>query len=362
MKILAIKEQANESRVAITPDLIAKYQKLGISVYVQVNAGVLAGFSNEQYQQQGAVVVENINDILPQVEAVLSVSSAEIDFSLCKENTLFLSILNPFFRPELVAKLQHHQIRAIAFDLMPRITRAQSLDVLSSQSNLVGYQAVLEATNHLNKCLPMFMTAAGTVVAAKFMIIGAGVAGLQAIATAKRLGAIVCAFDVRNQVKEQVQSLGAKFIEVADDNKYDGVYATETSQQYQEKQQQLLLQHIKNQDVVITTALIPGKKAPILLNEQLVLAMKPNSVIIDLAVANGGNCVYSKINEVVVHNQVKIVGFANLINKCAYDASKLYSKNLLNFCELIVDKNKQQFYLDMQDEIIKTTLIPFKTN
>ncbi len=357
MKILAIKEQNNESRVAITPNLIAKYQQLGLSVYIQSDAGILSGFSNAEYLQQGATIVENINTILPEIEAILSVSSADIDFSLCKENTLFLSILNPFYRADLVQKLQQYKIKAIALDLMPRITRAQSLDVLSSQSNLIGYQAVLEATNYLNKCIPMFMTAAGTVVAAKFMIIGAGVAGLQAIATAKRLGAIVCAFDVRNQVKEQVQSLGAKFIEVPDEKQYDGVYATETSKQYQEKQQKLLLQHIKNQDVVITTALIPGKKAPILLNEELIMAMKPNSVIIDLAVANGGNCVYSKINELVVHNHVKIVGFANLINKCAYDASQLYSKNLFNFLQLIVDKNKQQLYLDMQDEIIKTTLI-----
>ena len=357
MKILAIKEQANESRVAITPELVAKYQKLGLDVYIQTDAGVLSGFSNEQYQQQGATIVENINTILPEVQAILSVSSADINFALCQANTLFLSILNPVFRADLVAKLKQHQIKPIALDLMPRITRAQSLDVLSSQSNLLGYQAVLEATHYLNKCLPMFTTAAGTVVAAKFLIIGAGVAGLQAIATAKRLGAVVCAFDVRNQVKEQVKSLGAKFIEVENNNSYDGVYATETSQQYQEKQQQLLLQHIKNQDVVITTALIPGKKAPILLNEQLVLAMKPNSVIIDLAIANGGNCVYSKINEVILHNAVKIVGFPNLINKCSYDASRLYSKNLYNFFELIVDKNKKEFYLDMQDEIIKTVVI-----
>ena len=357
MKILAIKEQLGESRVAITPELVAKYQKLGLDIYIQADAGVLSGFSNEQYQQQGATIIENINTILPEVQAILSVSSADINFSLCQANTLFLSILNPVFRADLVAKLKQHQIKPIALDLMPRITRAQSLDVLSSQSNLLGYQAVLEATNHLNKCLPMFTTAAGTVVAAKFLIIGAGVAGLQAIATAKRLGAVVCAFDVRNQVKEQVKSLGAKFIEVESNDSYDGVYATETSQQYQEKQQNLLLQHIKNQDVVITTALIPGKKAPILLNEQLVLAMKPNSVIIDLAIANGGNCVYSKINELTVFNGVKIVGFPNLINKCSYDASKLYSKNLYNFFELIVDKNKKELYLDMQDEIIKAVLI-----
>ena len=357
MKILAIKEQAGENRVSITPELVSKYQNLGLSVYIEADAGVLSGFSNEQYQQQGATIVENINAVLPEIQAILSVSSANIDFTLCQVNTLFVSILNPVFRADLVAKLKQHHIKPVALDLMPRITRAQSLDVLSSQSNLVGYQAVLEATNHLNKCLPMFMTAAGTVVAAKFMIIGAGVAGLQAIATAKRLGAVVCAFDVRNQVKEQVKSLGAKFIEVENNNAYDGVYATETSQEYQAKQQQLLLQHIKNQDVVITTALIPGKKAPVLINEQLVLAMKPNSVIIDLAVANGGNCVYSKINEVVVKNQVKIVGFTNLINKCSYDASKLYSKNLFNFFELIVDKNKKELYLDIQDEIIKAVLI-----
>ncbi len=357
MKILAIKEQATENRVAITPELVSKYQKLGLNVYIQANAGVLSGFSNEHYQQQGATIIENINTILPEVQAIISVSSTDIDFALCQANTLFISILNPAFRGDVIAKLKQHQIKPIALDLMPRITRAQSLDVLSSQSNLLGYQAVLEATHHLNKCLPMFTTAAGTVVAAKFMIIGAGVAGLQAIATAKRLGAVVCAFDVRTQVKEQVKSLGAKFIEVENNNSYDGVYATETSLEYQEKQQQLLLQHIKNQDVVITTALIPGKKAPILLNEQLILAMKPNSVIIDLAIANGGNCVYSKINEITVLNGVKIVGFPNLINKCSYDASRLYSKNLYNFFELIVDKNKKEFYLDMQDEIIKTVLI-----
>lgn len=367
MKILIINENLaknngesniSEARVAITPDLVGKYQKLGIEVYVQSNAGLLSGFDNIQYSNQGAKIVDNISQILPSVDAVLAVTSNNIDWSLCQPNTLFISILNPTRNQPVVNLLQQHKIKAIALDLMPRITRAQSLDVLSSQSNLLGYIAVLEATNHLNKCLPMFMTAAGTIIAAKFMIIGAGVAGLQAIATAKRLGAVVCAFDVRSAAKEQVQSLGAKFIEVADDEQNNGVYANETSQQYQKKQQELLLQFIKNQDVVITTALIPGKEAPKLIGSDLVSAMKPGAVIIDLAASNGGNCVYTKPNEIITHNNVKIIGTTNLINKCSADASKLYSKNLFNFFELIVDKNNKQLYLDMQDEIIKAVLMP----
>ena len=280
-----------------------------------------------------------------------------VDFSKTKAGLVFVSILNSAFRKEEVEILSQNNLSAFALEMVPRITRAQSMDVLSSQSNLAGYRAVIDASYELTKIMPMMMTAAGTITAAKFMILGAGVAGLQAIATAKRLGAVVCAFDVRAAAKEQVESLGGKFIEVKSDEKNDGVYAKEMSTEYKKLQEQLLKDTIKNQDVVISTALIPGKKAPILISNEMVKSMKPGSIIVDLAAVNGGNCEGTKVGKVAKVSGVKIIGYENFPSRVATDASKVFAKNIFNFVDLLVDKEKKIISIDQEDEIIKATLI-----
>ena len=358
MKLLAIKENnQNEKRVALTPDVIAKYQKFGLEIFVESEAGKGCNFSDEDYEKNGAKIVKNINEILPEIDIVISVQRHDFDHSKLKPNATFLALLNPYFQKEVVKKLANFDINVFALELLPRITRAQSMDILSSQSNLTGYRGVIDAVYEMNNSVPMMITSAGTISAAKFMILGAGVAGLQAIATAKRIGAIVCAFDVRASAKEQVQSLGAKFIEVKTDEKIDGVYAKEMSEEYKIKQQQLLEETIKNQDVVISTALIPGKKAPILITEKMVNSMKPNSIIIDLATVNGGNCELTKSDKIIVHNNVKIIGYENYPSRIALDASKFFAKNILNFVELLIDKDKNLILINRDDEIIKSTLI-----
>jgi NAD(P) transhydrogenase subunit alpha len=359
MKLLVLKENStNEKRVALSAELVAKYQKLGFEVFVESQAGKNSAISDADFEKAGAKIVANAAQILSEVDVIISVQRADLDFSKAKTGAVFASLLNPHFSKEKIAELAQNNISAIALELLPRITRAQSMDVLSSQSNLAGYVSVLTATSQMSKCVPMMMTAAGTVSAAKFLILGAGVAGLQAIATAKRLGAIVSAFDVRTAAKEQVQSLGAKFIEVQSDEKNDGVYAKEMSEDYKRKQQELLLQTIKTQDVVISTALIPGKKAPILIPEEMVQAMKSGSIIIDLAAVNGGNCALTKKGEIVeTANGVKIVGYENFPSLVAADASKLFAKNIYNLLELMVDKESQKIALNREDEIVKAALV-----
>ncbi len=358
MKLLVLKETAShENRVALTPELIVKYQKLGVEVFVESKAGEKAGFADVLYENYGAKIIAEITQILPEVDVIISVQRTDFDLSKIKPNLIFIALLNPAFQQEKIAALVAAKISAFALELTPRITRAQSMDVLSSQSNLSGYVAVLEAINNMSKVVPMMMTAAGTISAAKFMILGAGVAGLQAIATAKRLGAIVCAFDVRAAAKEQVQSLGAKFIEVKSDEKNDGVYASEMSEEYKQRQQQLLKDTIKNQDVVITTALIPGKTAPTLITEEMVNLMKPGSIIVDIAAVNGGNCALTKVGQIVEINGVKIIGYKNFPSFVATDASKLFAKNILNFFELLVNKETNSITIDREDEIIKATIL-----
>lgn len=356
MKLLVLKETAaSENRVALTPDLVAKYQRLGVEVFVESKAGEKSTISDDVYEKSGAKIIADINQILPEIDVIISVQRTEIDLNKIKPNLVFIALLNPAFQKEKIAALLNANISAFALELTPRITRAQSMDVLSSQSNLAGYVAVLEALNNLPKVVPMMMTAAGTISAAKFMIIGAGVAGLQAIATAKRLGAIVCAFDVRAAAKEQVQSLGAKFVEVKSDEKNDGVYANEMSEEYKQRQQQLLKDTIKNQDVVITTALIPGKQAPILVTEEMVKLMKPGSVIVDIAAVNGGNCALTKVGQIIEINGVKIVGHENFPSFVAVDSSKLFAKNVFSFFELLLNKESGEIAINLEDEIIKAT-------
>jgi len=358
MKLLALKENTNhENRVSLTPDIIKKYQKLGLEIFIEKDAGLNSNIKNEEYEEVGAKIVSDINEILSQIDIIVSVQRTDIDFSKTKEGVIFIATLNPYFQKEKIEEIAKKNVSSFAMEFLPRITRAQSMDILSSQSNLAGYISVLEGCNNLSKVVPMMMTAAGTVTAAKFMIIGAGVAGLQAIATAKRLGAVVCAFDVRAAAKEQVESLGAKFIEVASEEKNDGVYAKEMSDEYKAKQEELLKETIKKQDVVITTALIPGKKAPTLISKEMVESMKKGSVIVDLAAVNGGNCSETKLNEINNSNGVKIIGHENFPSLVAFDASKLFAKNIYNFIELLVAKEEGKISIDQEDEIIKNTLI-----
>ncbi|MBL6665046.1 MAG: Re/Si-specific NAD(P)(+) transhydrogenase subunit alpha, partial [Rickettsiales bacterium] len=347
-----------EKRVALTPDLVEKYIKLGFEIFVEKDAGLGSSISNKSFEESGAKIVDDINKLLSEIDIMISVQRIDnIDFSKAKEGMSFVSMLNPYFQKVELEKIAKEGICLFAMELLPRITRAQSMDVLSSQSNLSGYVSVLEAAYELPKAIPMMMTAAGTVTAAKFMILGAGVAGLQAIATAKRLGAVVCAFDVRAAAKEQVESLGGKFIEVESDEKNDGVYAQEMSEEYKAKQQALLTETIKKQDVVIATALIPGKKAPTLITKEMVALMRPGSVIVDLAAVNGGNCELTKVGEITDVNGVKIIGHKNFPSIVSNDSSKLYAKNVFNFIELLRDKESNDVNIDLEDEIIKATLI-----
>ncbi len=360
MKLLVLKEiAANENRVALTPDVIAKYQKFGVEVFIEQVAGEKSAISDELYVKQGAKIISNIDEVLPEIDVIISVQRTEVNLSKIKQGVVFIALLNPHFQKEKIADFASANISAFSLELLPRTSRAQAMDVLSSQSNLAGYRAVIDAVYELPKIVPMMMTAAGTISAAKFMILGAGVAGLQAIATAKRLGAIVCAFDVRAAAKEQVQSLGAKFIEVKVEGSEanDGVYAKEVSEDYKKRQEQLLKDTIQTQDVVITTALIPGKKAPILLTEDMVKVMKPGALIIDLAAVNGGNCALTEVNKIIEVNGVKIIGYENFPSRVAADASKLLAKNILNFFELLISKENNSLAINLEDDLVKSTLV-----
>ena len=358
MKLLVLKENhQNENRVALSPELISKYQKYGVEIFVESKAGEKSAISDKVFEEAGAKITSNIEQILPEIDVVISVQRNELDFSKAKKGVIFIATLNPYFNKEKIAQLAEQNVSSFALEFLPRITRAQSMDVLSSQSNLAGYRAVIDAVYEMKKAVPMMMTAAGTVSAAKVMVIGAGVAGLQAIATAKRLGAIVCAFDVRTAAKEQVQSLGAKFIEVKSEETVDGVYAKEMSDEYKKLQQELLEKTIKTQDIVITTALIPGRKAPILISSDMVKSMKTDSVIVDLAAVNGGNCELTKSGEIVIAEDVKIIGHENFASRVANDASKLFAKNIYNFLELLIDKEKKVIAIDLEDEIVKASLV-----
>ena len=347
MKLLALKEtHPAESRVALTPELVLKYQNFGFEVFIEEKAGVKSSISDAEFVKAGAQIISDISTILAEVDVIISVQRTDVDFAKTKADLVFIT------KEKFVQK----NVSTFALDLIPRITRAQGMDVLSSQSNLAGYRAVIDAAYEMPKILPMMMTAAGTISAAKFMILGAGVAGLQAVATAKRLGAVVCVFDVRAAAKEQVQSLGAKFIEVKSDEKNDGVYAKETSEEYKKLQEELLKEAIKNQDVVITTALIPGKKAPILISEEMVKSMKPGSIIVDLAAVNGGNCALTQVGKIVEIGGIKIIGHENFPSRVAFDASKVFAKNIFNFVDLLTDKEKKIISINREDEIIKSTL------
>ncbi|MDA0901920.1 MAG: Re/Si-specific NAD(P)(+) transhydrogenase subunit alpha [Proteobacteria bacterium] len=364
MKILVLKETTKgENRVALTPDLIAKYNKMGYEVLVEKSAGENCSITDKEYKDNGAKIITDAAKEIPNADIIVTVQAPQEKdlnkFSKAKKNAVLVGALNPYKNEKHTKSYKKFAINAFAAELFPRITRAQSMDILSSQSNLAGYRAVIDAVYELDSAMPMMMTAAGTISPAKVMIMGAGVAGLQAIATAKRLGAVVTAFDVRAAAKEQVESLGAKFIDVANDE--DGEtkagYAKEMSEEYKKRQEKAILDNIVKQDIVITTALIPGKPAPKLISADMVKAMKQGAVIVDMAAIMGGNCALTKLDEVVEKHGVKIIGYGNVPSRIAADASKLYAKNLYNFVELITDKEKKEVSINLEDEIIKASLI-----
>jgi NAD(P) transhydrogenase subunit alpha len=360
MKIAICAEaDASEPRVSATPETVKKMQALGAEVLVEPGAGVRAGILDGDYTAAGA---EISRDAVRDADIVLRVRRPnEMELSAYKKGALVIAIMDPYDHEAALQALARAGVIAFAMELMPRITRAQSMDVLSSQANLAGYRAVIDGAAEYGRALPMMMTAAGTVPATKVFVMGAGVAGLQAIATARRLGAIVTATDVRPAAKEQVESLGAKFIAVMDEEfkqaETAGGYAKEMSKEYQAKQAALVADHIKKQDIVITTALIPGRPAPRLISAEMVHSMKPGSVIVDLAVERGGNCELAKPDEVVDAGGVKIVGYLNVPGRLAASASALYAKNLYTFLEVLIDKKTKQINLNWDDEIVKATAL-----
>jgi NAD(P) transhydrogenase subunit alpha len=360
MKIaVAAETDAGEPRVAAVPDTVKKLIALGAEVAVMPGAGVKAGVPDAEYTAVGATIT---SDALNNADIVLLVRRPPAnELPRLKKGALVIAIMDPYGNDAAIKQMAEAGLTAFAMELMPRITRAQSMDVLSSQANLAGYRAVIDAAEKYGRALPMMMTAAGTVPAAKVFIMGVGVAGLQAIATARRLGAIVTATDVRPATKEQVESLGAKFLAVEDEEfknaQTAGGYAKEMSKEYQAKQAALVAEHIKKQDIVITTALIPGRPAPRLISKEMVDSMRPGSVIVDLAVERGGNVEGARPGEVVQAGPVKIVGYLNVPGRLAASASALYAKNLLTFLETMIDKKEKKLAVNWDDEIIKGTML-----
>ena len=356
---IAAEADAAEPRVAATPETVKKFKALGAEVAVARGAGIASGILDADYEAAGAEVGDNVTQNADVVLKVRRPAAGEL--ANFKKGALIVAIMDPFGNEAALKQMADAGLVAFAMELMPRITRAQSMDVLSSQANLAGYRAVIDAAGEYGRALPMMMTAAGTVPAAKVFIMGVGVAGLQAIATARRLGGIVTATDVRPATKEQVESLGAKFLAVEDDEfknaQTAGGYAKEMSKEYQAKQAALVAEHIKKQDIVITTALIPGRPAPRLISKEMVASMRPGSVIIDLAVERGGNVEGAKPGTVAVVGGVRIVGHLNVAGRLPASASALYAKNLYTFVETLIDKKEKKLAINWDDEIVKGTAL-----
>jgi NAD(P) transhydrogenase subunit alpha len=352
----------NETRVALTPEGVEKLRKDNLDIFVQSGAGVLSSYTDDHYKDAGATVVDSRNEVLKKCDLLMAVQAPDdADIKLLKKEAILVSFIWPLQNSSYVELLKEQQISAMAMDTIPRISRAQSMDALSSMSNIAGYKAALLGANHLDKYFPMMMTAAGTIPPAKVLVLGAGVAGLQAIATSKRLGAVVEAFDIRPAVKEQVESLGATFVEVEMESKETeskGGYAKELDERNKELQKEAIHRHVKKSDVVITTALIPGRPAPRLVDKAMVDDMKPGSVVVDLAAEQGGNCELTEPNKVIDHHGVQIVGLLNLPGMLAYHASKLYSKNMMSLMGLFLDEGKPVF--NFEDEIIANATITHK--
>jgi H+-translocating NAD(P) transhydrogenase subunit alpha len=361
MKIASILEnQTLEKRIAITPEIAKKYISLGIEVSLSENYGNHLGIKDEEYKELGVLILKDDKEIITNAEIIVQLGLLDDDKnSILKENQTFIGVLNPYDNKDKIDNLVKKNINTFSLEQLPRITRAQSMDILSSQANLAGYKAVVESFANFKKAIPMMMTAAGTIPAAKVLVVGAGVAGLQAIATAKRMGAIVFATDVRMASKEQVESLGGKFLTVegAENLETEGGYAKEASDDFKMKQEELLSETLKKIDIVICTALIPGKKAPIIIKEDMINNMKAGSIIYDLAAIQGGNTAHTKVDEIVDKNGVKIMGESNILNKLPTSASNLYAKNVFNFVSNLYDKENKKININLEDEIIEKTLI-----
>ena len=343
-----------ETRSMLLPEHVNLLIKIGFKVLIPTDYAKKLNLDDSFFLNNGAEI-KSENDIAKNSDIVVKISGKDLEKFDFKEGSVIITAFFDKNNEEYLKIKNNKKIEIFGLNYLPRITRAQAMDVLSSQSNLAGYKAVIDTAYEFSKALPMMMTAAGTITPAKYFIIGAGVAGLQAIATAKRLGAVVSATDVRSASKEQVESLGAKFIfvESKENLETEGGYAKEATEEYKKKQEELMKQTVKNQDVVITTALIPGKKAPLIISEEMVLSMKPGSIICDLATSQGGNVAFSEKDKIIEKNGVKIIGYSNYASRTAYSASGLLAKNIINFLSLLIDKESKSLKIDFEDEIIK---------
>ena len=361
MHIASISENKSiEKRLAITPEIAKKYISLGFNLSLPNSYGVHLGFKDEDYNNLGVNLLDNEKEIIKNADIIIQLGLPDEEkLSLLKENQTLVGSLNASSNKEKLENLKKKKINCFSLELLPRITRAQSMDILSSQANLAGYKAVIEAFQSYERAIPMMMTAAGTIPAAKVLVVGAGVAGLQAIATAKRMGAVVFATDVRMASKEQVESLGGKFLTVegAENLETEGGYAKEASADFKKKQEELLSETLKKIDIIICTALIPGKEAPKIIKEEMFKNLQQGSVIYDLAAIQGGNTVFTEVDKIVDKNGVKIIGEANILNKLPVSASNLYAKNIFNFISNLYDKENKKLKINLEDEIIEKTLI-----
>ena len=361
MRIVSVSEnQKIEKRIAITPDIAKKYIAFGFEVVLSEKYGEHLGFKDNEYKELGVKFSDKDNEVLSNANIIVQLGLlSDENISLLKENQILVGLFNSHLNQEKILNLAKKNINIFSLEMLPRITRAQSMDILSSQANLAGYKAVIESFANFEKAIPMMMTAAGTIPAAKVLVVGAGVAGLQAIATAKRMGAIVFATDVRITSKEQVESLGGKFLTVegVENLETEGGYAKEASDEFKKKQEELLAETLKKIDIVICTALIPGKKAPLIIKDRMIANMQPGSIIYDLAAVQGGNAAFTEVDKTVIKEGVKIMGETNILNKLPVSASNLYSKNIFNFVLNLYDKESKKININLEDEIIEKTLI-----
>ncbi len=349
-----------EKRISITPEISKKYINLGFEVHLSKGYGAHLGFSQSNFEEQGVKIINDDKTLIQNSDVIIQLSLFDDEkLSFLKSEQTYIGILNPYENNNKLKELSKKNINFFSLELLPRITRAQSMDILSSQANLAGYKAVLESFSVFEKAIPMMMTAAGTIPAAKVLVVGAGVAGLQAIATAKRMGAIVFATDVRQASKEQVESLGGKFISVegAENLETEGGYAKEASEDFKQKQEELLTDTLKKIDIVICTALIPGKKAPLIIKENMINNMQAGSIIYDLAAIQGGNSAFTEVDKIVEKNGVKIMGEKNILNKLPSSSSNLFAKNVFNFINNLYDKENKKININLEDEIIAKTII-----
>jgi H+-translocating NAD(P) transhydrogenase subunit alpha len=361
MRIVSISEDKKiEKRIAITPEIAKKYISLGFELSLSENYAEHLGFNDNGYKELGVKIFKDEKEVINGADIIVQLGlPSDEKISLIKENQTLIGVLNPYNNKEKLESLAKRKINTFSLEMLPRITRAQSMDILSSQANLAGYKAVIESFANFEKAVPMMMTAAGTIPAAKILVVGAGVAGLQAIATAKRMGAIVFATDVRMASKEQVESLGGKFLTVegAENLETEGGYAKEASDDFKKKQEELLGETLKKIDIVICTALIPGKKAPVIIKENMISNMQAGSIIYDLAAVQGGNTAFSEVDKIINKNGVRIMGESNILNKLPVSASSLYAKNIFNFVANLYDKESKKININLEDEIIKKTII-----